>query len=63
MVSDAITDSELRGYKERLQQLLKASRQQPIGSIEAAHNAKQVATVRTLIQAYEFKRNEHSASD
>jgi hypothetical protein len=46
-------DSELNGYKERLDQLLKARRQQPFGSIEAAHNAKKIATVRTLIQAYE----------
>jgi hypothetical protein len=53
MVSNAITDNELIRYKERLQQLLKASRKQPIGSIEAAHNAKRVATVRTLIHAYE----------
>jgi hypothetical protein len=46
-------DSELNGYKERLDQLLKARRQQRIGSVEAAHNAKQIATVRTLIQAHE----------
>jgi len=49
-------DSELNGYKERLEQLLKARTQQPIGSIEAAHNAKQIATVRTLIKAYEARR-------
>jgi hypothetical protein len=53
MTSNATEENELKGYKERLQQLLRASRQQPIGSIEAAHNAKQIATVRTLIHAYE----------
>ena len=62
MASNATEESELKGYKERLEQLLKASRQKPIGSIEAAHNAKQIATVRTLAQAYESKRNEDSAS-
>jgi hypothetical protein len=46
-------ESELNGYKERLDQLLKVRRQQPIGSIGAAHNAKQIATVKTLIQAHE----------
>jgi hypothetical protein len=46
-------DSVLNGYKERLDQLLKARRQQPIGSIEAAHTAKQIATMRTLIQTHE----------
>jgi hypothetical protein len=56
MTSNATEENELKGYKERLQQLLRASRQQPIGSIEAAHNAKQIATVRTLIHAYESKR-------
>lgn len=56
MTPSRIEDSELNGYKERLEQLLKARRQQPIGSIEAAHNAKQIATVRTLIKAYEERR-------
>jgi hypothetical protein len=57
MAQSTPDDSELNGYKERLDQLLKARRQQRIGSIEAAHNAKQIATVRTLIQAYEAERN------
>ncbi len=62
MASNGIEESELQGYMERLQQLLKASRQQPIGSVAAAHNAKKIATVRTLIHAYESKRDEDSAS-
>jgi hypothetical protein len=56
MAPSMTDDPELNGYKERLEQLLKARRQQPIGSIEAAHNAKQIATVRTLIKAYEERR-------
>ena len=62
MASNATEESELKCYRERLQQLLKASRQQPIRSIAAAHNAKQIATVRALIHAYESKRAEHPAS-
>jgi hypothetical protein len=57
MAPSTTDDSELNGYKERLDQLLKARRQQPIGSIEAAHNAKKIATVRALIQAYEAERS------
>jgi hypothetical protein len=53
MAPNTPDDSELSGYKGRLDQLLKARRQQPIGSVEAAHNAKKIATVRTLIQAHE----------
>jgi hypothetical protein len=56
MASTTNEESELSGYKERLQQLLKSQLQQPIGSIEAAHNAKQIATVKTLIQTYESRR-------
>ena len=40
MASNATEESELKRYRERLKQLLKASRQHPIGSIAAAHNAK-----------------------
>jgi hypothetical protein len=57
MAPSTTDDNELKGYKERLDQLLKARRQQPIGSIEAAHNAKKIATVRALIQAYEAERS------
>lgn len=56
MASNVTEESELKGYRERLKQLLKAGRQHPIGAIAAAHNAKQIATVRTLIHAYESKR-------
>ena len=56
MAQNMTDDKELKGYRARLEQLLKTSRQQPIGSIEAAHNAKQIATVRTLIQAHDAPR-------
>jgi hypothetical protein len=56
MAPSMTDDSELNRYNRRLEQLLKVRGQQPIGSIEAEHNAKQIATVRTLIKACEARR-------